>query len=85
MKDNSSNLMSFLLGATENKILFSPNPGPYQSVPFNLTGANGLPWKIRVKAGAVCAPPLTRPQGAPLTVILDGKRILGTGGRAIRI
>ena len=36
-----------------------------------------LPGKITLKGGA-CAIRRTRPQGAPLTVILSGKRMPGT-------
>jgi hypothetical protein len=37
-----------------------------------------LPGKIPLKGGAVFAPSQTRPEGAPLNVILRGERMPGT-------
>ena len=46
--------------------------------PVHPIGAEVLPGKITLKGGAVFAPSQTRPEGAPLTVILRGKRMPGT-------
>jgi hypothetical protein len=56
------------------------NPPGHQSAPFNLIGANGFAGQDH--CSRVCAAQHRRAEGAPLTVILNGKRILGTVGRA---
>src|ERR1700722_10849316 len=56
------------------------NPPGHQSAPSNLIGANGFAGQAH--CSRVCGAQLRRAEGAPLTVILNGKRILGTVGRA---
>ena len=53
-----------------------------RSAPFNLIGANGFAGQDH--CSRVCGAKHRRAGGAPLTVILNGKRILGTVGRVTR-
>jgi hypothetical protein len=50
-----------------------------ETAPSKLIGANGLPGEITAQGSAVRS---TDARSAPLTVILGGKRIVGTVGRA---
>jgi hypothetical protein len=53
-----------------------------ESAPSNLIGANGFAEQDH--CSRVCGAKHRRAAGAPLTVILNGKRILGTVGRVAR-
>jgi hypothetical protein len=53
-----------------------------QSAPSNLIGANGFAGQDH--CSRVCGAEHRRAEGAPLTVILNGKRIVGTVGRVTR-
>jgi hypothetical protein len=57
-------------------------PSGTQTTPSNLTGANGFAGQDH--CSRVRGAQHRRAEGAPLTVILNGKRILGTVGRATR-
>ena len=54
----------------------------HDSPPSNLMGANGFAG--RDHCSRVCGAEHRRAEGAPLTVILNGKTILGTVGRTTR-
>jgi hypothetical protein len=53
-----------------------------QTTPSNLIGANEFAGQDH--CSRVCGAQHRRAKGAPLTVILSGKRIVGTVGRATR-
>ena len=53
-----------------------------ESAPSNLIGVNGFAGQNH--CSRVCSAEHRRAVGAPLTVILNGKRIVGTVGRATR-
>jgi hypothetical protein len=59
-----------------------PGPDLPHSYPSNLIGANGFAGQEH--CSRVCAAEQRRAAGAPLTVIVSGKRILGTVGRVTR-
>ena len=86
MRPAVSNLAFFCFRRSWPVLLAGPSPVPPHtdciphSAPSNLTGANGLAGKDH--CSMVYGAENRRAVGAPLTVILNGKRMFGTVGRA---